>query len=63
MNTMGAGVREIGIREKSGASRVIYLATLLNAVLLLHAFRKETRATPQKDIELSASRLRAWPQD
>ena len=60
MKTIGPGVREIRIREKSGAFRVIYLATLPDAVLVLHAFQKKTQATPRKDIDLAASRLRAW---
>ncbi|PNP96700.1 MULTISPECIES: type II toxin-antitoxin system RelE/ParE family toxin [Sphingobium] len=60
MKTIGPGVREIRIREQSGAFRVIYLATLPEAVLVLHAFQKKTQATPQKDIELAANRLRAW---
>ena len=60
MKTIGPGVREIRIREKSEAFRVIYLATLPDAVLVLHAFQKKTKATPRKDIELAASRLRTW---
>lgn len=60
MKTIGPGVREIRIREQSGAFRVIYLATLPEAVLVLHAFQKKTQAIPQKDIELAANRLRAW---
>ena len=60
MKTIGSGVREIRIREKSGAFRVIYLATLPEAVLVLHAFQKKTQVTPQKDIELAANRLRSW---
>ena len=60
MKTIGPGVREIRIREASGAFRVIYLATLPNAVLVLHAFQKKTQQTPQKDIDLAASRLRSW---
>ncbi len=63
MKAIGPGVREIRIRERPGAFRVIYLATLPEAVLVLHAFEKKTRATPQKDIELAASRLRAWRKD
>lgn len=38
MKTVGAGVREIRVREASGAFRVIYLATLAERVLVLHAF-------------------------
>jgi phage-related protein len=60
MKTVGAGVREIRIREAGGAFRIIYLATVGDSVVVLHAFQKKTRATPAKDIALAASRLRAW---
>lgn len=60
MKAVGAGVREIRIREASGAFRVIYLATLPDRVLVLHAFQKKTQATPRRDIELAANRLREW---
>ena len=60
MTTVGPGVREIRIREASGAFRVIYLATMGDRVLVLHAFQKKTQQTLQKDIDLAASRLRAW---
>jgi phage-related protein len=58
MVAIGAGVREIRIREASGAFRVIYLATLPDAVYVLHAFQKKTQATPKADIDLAAMRLR-----
>ncbi|MCY1441172.1 hypothetical protein D9M71_574760 [compost metagenome] len=58
MVTIGVGVREIRIREASGAYRVIYLATLPDAVYVLHAFQKKTQATPRADIDLAATRLR-----
>jgi phage-related protein len=60
MKTVGPGVREIRIREVSGAFRVVYLATLPDRVLVLHAFQKKTQATPRKDIELAGRRLREW---
>lgn len=60
MKAVGPGVREIRVREASGAFRVIYLATLPDRVLVLHAFQKRTRTTPRKDIELAARRLREW---
>lgn len=60
MRTIGPGVREIRIRERSGAFRIIYLATLAEAVLVLHAFQKKTQATAQKEIELAARRLKSW---
>ncbi len=60
MKSVGPGVREIRIREASGAFRVIYLATLPDQVLVLHAFQKTTQQTPRKDIDLAVRRLREW---
>jgi phage-related protein len=63
MPTIGPGVREIRIREASGAFRVVYLATLEDRVLVLHAFQKKTQATPKKDIDLAIQRLKRWKQE
>ncbi len=60
MTTVAPGVREIRVREAAGAFRVIYLAAVEEGVLVLHAFQKKTQATAQKDLDLAASRLRAW---
>jgi phage-related protein len=60
MKTVGTGVREIRIREASGAFRVLYLATLADRVLVLHAFQKKTQQTAQRDIDLAAQRLKTW---
>ena len=60
MKAVGPGVREIRIRDASGAFRVIYMATLADRVLVLHAFQKKTRRTAQRDIELAAKRLKDW---
>ncbi|WP_428392225.1 type II toxin-antitoxin system RelE/ParE family toxin [Lichenicoccus sp.] len=48
------------IREEAGAFRAIYLATLGDTVVVLHAFQKKTQQTAQRDIELAASRLKSW---
>ncbi len=58
MATIGAGVREIRIRDAAGAFRVIYLAKLSDAVYVLHAFQKKTQATSQQDIALARKRYR-----
>ncbi|WP_136621818.1 MULTISPECIES: type II toxin-antitoxin system RelE/ParE family toxin [Mesorhizobium] len=60
MQIVGAGVREIRVREASGAFRVMYLATLEDRVLVLHAFQKKTQATSKKDLDLAAQRLKRW---
>jgi phage-related protein len=58
MPTIGPGVREIRIRDDAGAFRVIYIATLAEAIHILHAFQKKTRRTAKRDLDLAAARLR-----
>jgi phage-related protein len=58
MPTIGAGVREIRIRDAIGAYRVIYVATFPDAIHVLHAFQKKTQKTARRDLELAAARLR-----
>jgi phage-related protein len=58
MPAIGAGVREIRIRDASAAYRVIYIATFADAVHVLHAFLKKSQKTAQRDLELAAARLR-----
>jgi phage-related protein len=58
MPTIGAGVREIRIRDAGGAYRVIYSAALTDAVHVLHAFQKKSQKTAQRDLDLAAARLR-----
>ena len=58
MTSIGPGVREIRIRQASGAYCVIYLATIGDAVHILHAFQKKTQATAKRDIDLAKARLR-----
>jgi len=58
MNTVGQGVREIRIRDKDGAFRVIYVAKFESAVYVLHCFQKKTQATSKADLDLAESRYR-----
>ena len=58
MQTIGRGVREIRIRDRSGTFRVIYLATLADRVVVLHAFQKKTQRTTKHELDLAAKRLR-----
>ena len=56
MKTVGPGVREIRVRESSSAFRVIYLATIAEAVFVLHCFRKTTQKTSREDLALAKRR-------
>jgi phage-related protein len=56
MKTVGQGVREIRVRDASGAFRVIYVATLPGAVYVLHAFQKKAQATAKRDLDVAIGR-------
>jgi phage-related protein len=56
MKTVGPSVREIRIRDASGAFRVIYLAKFAEAVYVLHCFQKKTEKTRKADLDLAAKR-------
>jgi phage-related protein len=58
MPTIGMGVREIRIRDATGAYRVIYIAAIADAVHVLHAFQKKTWKTARRDLDIAAARLR-----
>jgi phage-related protein len=61
MSTVGAGVKEIRIKDASGAFRVIYLAKFADAIYVLHCFQKKTSKTSKTsktDLDLAAKRYR-----
>ena len=61
MKTVGPGVREIRIRDATGAFRVLYVTTFGDAVYVLHAFQKKSQATEKRDLDLATLRLRLLP--
>lgn len=58
MPSIGPGVREIRVRDQVGAFRLIYITKFLEAVYVLHCFRKKSQQTATRDIELSRKRLK-----
>jgi phage-related protein len=58
MSSVGAGVREIRVRDESRAFRVLYVGKFEDAVYVLHCFQKKTQATPKRDIDLAEKRYR-----
>ena len=58
MASVGPGCREIRVRAEGNAYRVLYVATIGNAVFVLHCFEKKTRQTPKSDIDLAQQRFR-----
>src|SRR5579864_5564458 len=59
MPAVGPGVREIRVRESSGAFRCIYLATRPEGLYVLHCFQKKTQKTSQQDLDLARRRFRS----
>jgi len=58
MSIVGPGVREIRIREESGAFRVIYVAKFEGAIYVLHYFQKKTQKTNRDDLILATQRYK-----
>jgi len=58
-DAVGAGTREIRIRDASGTYRVMYVAKLEEAVYVLHCFQKKAQATSKQDQAIAAARYRA----
>lgn len=55
---IGAGAREIRIRDDAGAFRVIYVAKFEDAIFVLHCFQKKSQKTSREDVSLAAQRYR-----
>lgn len=55
---IGAGTREIRIREAGGAFRVMHVAKFEEALYDLHCFPKKTQATRQQDKPIAEARYR-----
>jgi phage-related protein len=56
---VGAGAREIRIREVSSIYRVMYVAKFEEAIYVLHCFQKKTQVTSKQDKVIAAARYRA----
>ena len=56
---VGAGTKEIRIKDASGIYRVMYVAKFEDAIYVLHCFQKKTQATSKLDKAIAAARYRA----
>jgi len=57
MPSIRSGVREIRIMHQ-GQFRVIYIATLSDAVYVLHAFQKKTQKTRKQNLDAAKQSLK-----
>lgn len=58
MKSIGAGVKEIRVRDETGAFRVIYVAKFEEAVYVLHCFQKKAEKTEKAALDLARARLK-----
>jgi phage-related protein len=58
MPVVGPAVKEIRIRDTTGAFRVVYVAKFGDAIYVLHCFQKKTQRTRKQDIDLAEQRYR-----
>jgi phage-related protein len=56
---VGAGTKEIRIRDATGIYRVMYVAKFEEAIYVLHCFQKKTQVTSKRDRAIAATRYRA----
>jgi phage-related protein len=58
MPSIGVGVKEIRLRDATGAFRIVYIATRPQGVYVLHCFQKKTQKTSVGDLQLARERLK-----
>jgi len=58
MKSIGVGVREIRVRDATGAFRVIYVAKFEGGVYVLHCFQKKAEKTEKAVLDLARARLK-----
>jgi phage-related protein len=63
MRSVGPGAREIRVRSADGAFRVIYIASLGDAIYVLHCFQKKSQRTSKEDIALATRRYKHLLED
>jgi phage-related protein len=56
---VGAGTKEIRVRDSNGIYRVMYVAKFDEAIYVLHCFQKKTQVTSKQDKAIAAARYRA----
>ncbi len=63
MSEIGAGVREIRIKDSQGIYRVLYVAKFDEAIYVLHCFQKKSQTTSLPDKQIAQMRYRALLQE
>ncbi len=58
MPSVGPGVHELRLRDRSGVYRIIYAFVAREQIYVVHAFKKTTEKTPQHNIDVAKKRIK-----
>lgn len=58
MPSIGRGVHELRLTDRSGTYRIIYALVRRGAVHVLHAFKKTSQVMPTRNLALAQRRLK-----
>ena len=58
MPDVASGAFELRVTGKATAVRVFYYVKVADAIVVFHAFQKQTQKTPQREIAIGQQRLK-----
>ncbi|WP_119841341.1 type II toxin-antitoxin system RelE/ParE family toxin [Salinibacter ruber] len=58
MKTIGSGTYELRIKEYGNEYRIFYVAKFGDSIYVLHAFKKTSRKTPERHLNISRRRYK-----
>ena len=58
-DTVGAGTKEVRLRDASGIYRIMYVSKFEEAIYVLHCFQKKTQRTARQDQLIAEMQYRA----
>ena len=57
MPSITNGAHELRIKDERGQYRIFYYTKMNNVLIVFHFFKKKTRATPKKELNVALERL------
>ena len=58
MPSLGKGIHELRLKDRSGIYRIIYFIIRANKIILVHAFKKTTQETPLQVLNTAKRRIK-----
>ena len=55
--TLGSGLFELRLKGKEGIGRAFYCFLIKQRIVILHAFVKKTKSTPEHELKLARKRM------